>query len=259
MSAAATWREALGAWAIPPEILAQAPESPWIHPPALFDLPEVIEPSPSHERAREALPEGGSVLDVGCGGGIAAFALAPPARTVIGVDHQGAMLEMFARHAAERALTCQVVEGDWPDVASRTPAADVVTCHHVLYNVPDAVAFLAALDDHARSRVVIELPDRHPLAPMAPLWRHFWGLERPDAPTPVDLVAVLAEMGIAATREWWSAPQRPSGDLDQAAHFARIRLCLPAEREGEVRDFLAAHPGPDRRDLSTVWWDVTRA
>jgi len=34
--------------------------------------------------------------EVGCGGGIAAFATVPPVRHVIGVDHQPEMLDMFS-------------------------------------------------------------------------------------------------------------------------------------------------------------------
>ncbi len=256
MSAAARWKEALGAWAIPERILAQAPESPWIHPPALFDLPAHIEPSPSHDRAREAVPERGTVLDVGCGGGVAAYALVPPATHVIGVDHQGEMLEMFRTHGVERGVEVEVVEGFWPAVADGVPVADVVTAHHVLYNVPDAVPFLGALGAHARRRVVLEIPDQHPLAWLTPLWRHFWNLERPEGPTPEDLVAVLSEMGLAAHRERFRAPAHSEGNLATAAHYARIRLCLPASAEGEVADLLASAPVPEGRALSTVWWDV---
>ena len=43
------WRESLAAWAIPKEILDQAPENPWIHPPVMFQLPDVIEDSISHQ------------------------------------------------------------------------------------------------------------------------------------------------------------------------------------------------------------------
>ena len=64
---------------------------------ALSRFPTSSESTPSHERAREAVPEGGSVLDVGCGGGVAAFALTPPATSVIGVDHQSEMLAMVSR------------------------------------------------------------------------------------------------------------------------------------------------------------------
>ena len=258
MDAATRWREALAEWAIPDEILSRAPESPWIHPPVLFGLPERIEDSPSHARAREALLEGGSVLDVGCGGGIAAYAITPPARRVIGGDHQADMLSMFRDYGASRGVEVFTVEGDWPDVAGITPSADVVTSHHVVYNIGDVVPFLAALDDHASRRVVIEMPERHPLAGLSPAWRHFWDLERPEGPTPDDLLAVVAEMGITAHSESFTGTMRGEVDLDQAAHFTRIRLCLAPEREGEVREFLAAQPPTGARALRVVWWDVAR-
>ena len=79
MTAAEKWRADLASWAIPEEIRVQAPQDPWIHPVAQFIAPDVIPDSPAHQVARAALPEGGSVLDVGCGGGRAALALVPPA------------------------------------------------------------------------------------------------------------------------------------------------------------------------------------
>ncbi len=255
MNAADRWRAALDAWAIPEEILASAPESPWIHPPVLFEVPTTIESSPSHDRAREAMPVGGTVLDVGCGGGIAAFALTPPAARVIGVDHQVEMLSMFRANAIARGVAVETIEGFWPAVAPRTALADVVTAHHVVYNVADIVPFLAALDRHARQRVVLELPNHHPLASLTAAWRHFWALERPTAPTPTDLLAVLDQMGIDAASTAFEGPMRTETDLDQAAHFTRIRLCLPASREPEVRAFLESNPTPGTRSLTTIWWD----
>ena len=67
--AAERWQAELAGWAIPDEILAQAPESPWGFPPELFAAPPDPIDTPSRDRALEALPPGGSVLDVGCGGG----------------------------------------------------------------------------------------------------------------------------------------------------------------------------------------------
>ncbi len=256
VSAATRWREALEAWALPPEILAQAPESPWIHPPVLFQIPDVIEDSPSHRCAREVLAPGARVLDVGCGGGIAAFALTPPATSVIGVDHQGEMLEMFRDNARARGVAVETVEGFWPAVANHVDRADVVVSHHVAYNVADIVPFLDALQDHASRRVVLELPDHHPLASLSSAWEYFWGLERPSEPTPEDLMNVLGEMGVVATRESWRGAMRSERDLAQAARFTRVRLCLAPEREGEVYDFLAAQAPTNERALSTIWWDV---
>jgi SAM-dependent methyltransferase len=222
----------------------------------LFDVPEVIVTNPSHERAREVLGESATVLDVGCGGGIAAFALTPPATHVIGVDHQSEMLEMFASNAHARGVIVETYLGFWPEVASDVPRADVVTSHHVVFNVADIVAFLRALSDHATRRVVLELPRQHPLANLSGAWRHFWQLERPTAPTPADLMAVLAEMDVAASIELWDGPMRVEQDLTQAARFTRVRLCLPEEREGEVLEYLRENPPASERQLATIWWDV---
>src|SRR5258705_3256758 len=88
------WREDLPSWAIPPEILAAAPETPWACPPALFGRAaeeavaaggartEEGRMTPSVLRAREAVPEGGSILDVGAGGGAARLPPCPPRAAV---------------------------------------------------------------------------------------------------------------------------------------------------------------------------------
>ena len=57
-TAAHQWSDDLAAWAIPAEILAAAPESPWIHPVEMFVVEGTVPDSPSHQRAREALPVG---------------------------------------------------------------------------------------------------------------------------------------------------------------------------------------------------------
>jgi SAM-dependent methyltransferase len=253
------WAEALAAWRIPDHILGAAPQSPWIHPVELFRASD--EPptdSPSHHRAREALPPAGSVLDVGCGGGRAAFAVAPPAVHVTGVDHQAGMLEAFARGAEQRGLGHQEVLGDWPEVADDTPSADVVVCHHVAYNVADLATFVTALDGHARRRVVLELPQRHPLAAMAPLWHHFWNLDRPHGPTATDALAVVRAAGFDARLEQWQPEIDSASGLEipfeRRVEFMRIRLCLTPDHDAELADVMHRHPaGP--RELATMWWD----
>ena len=91
---------------------------------------------------------------------------------------------------------------------------------------------------------------------MSDAWRHFWNLERPKDPTPNDLSEVLEEMGLSPRLEVWDGTMRTEQNLDQAAHFMRIRLCLPKEREAEVCEFLASADLPPTRELATVWWDV---
>jgi hypothetical protein len=98
-----------------------------------------------------------------------------------------------ARAAGVEAVA---IEGAWPDAADRTPAADVVVCHHVVYNASDLAAFALRLTDHARHRVVVEMTQHHPTSDLNPLWLRFHGLIRPTRPTADDADAVLRELGL---------------------------------------------------------------
>ncbi len=254
-AASKRWRDELAAWTIPEEILAAAPESPWGFPVALFRADEGdSDESPSRRRALEALAPGGEVLDVGCGGGRAALAIAPPAGSVTGVDESDSMLAAFAEAAGERGVTHREVKGSWPEVAGEAGTADVVVCHHVAYNVPLLGTFCVALSEHARRRVVLELTARHPMVATAPLWERFHGLSRPGGPT-ADLASdVLREVGIEPTVERFVLERRPA-DRAEIVAFTRRRLCLPASRDREVDEAL----GPDWgafRELVTLWWDT---
>lgn len=254
----ASWRDDLASWAIPDEILRQAPEQPWIHPVSMFTVEDEVPDSPSHRLAREAVPPQGSVLDVGSGGGRAAFALVPPAEMVVAVDHQQGMLDAFADAALRRGVRSHEYLGDWPDIADSVPLCDVVTCHHVAYNVADIAPFLEALDRHARRRVVLELPRHHPLTHLNPLWERFWGLQRPTRPTADDLHAIARDLGCDAQIEVWSDEtwgRRVSLPDDERVRFARIRLCLSEDRDAEVAAALIAEADAAPREVATVWWD----
>lgn len=253
--AAGRWAEELAAWRIDPVLLDSVTESPYTLPPELFAAPEAVEPSLSRARALEALPEGGSVLDVGCGGGAASLPLSPPASQVTGVDGSADMLAGFAAAAQERGITHREVLGSWPEVADTVEPADVVVCHHVAYNVPDLAAFATALTGHARRRVVMELTEVHPWVPLGPLWRRFHDQPRPEGPTADLALDVLYAAGIRPREERW---QRPRRTVDRALVVAttRRRLCLPPEREPEVDAVLGPSPELTVRDVVTVWWDT---
>ena len=254
--AARRWAEQLAAWAIPEEILAAAPESPWHFPTTIFAGPDPeAADSPSRRRAREALPEGGTVLDVGVGGGAAGLGLVPPAGRLVGVDESAELLASFAARASERGIAAEQVQGRWPDVAGSVGSADVVVCHHVFYNVPDLAAFATALTDHARRRVVVELTGVHPVVSTNPLWRHFHGLERPEGPSAADAAAVLAEAGIDFGEERVERPPRRIVDRAEWVAFTRRRLCLPVDREPEVAALLDEQPQVPPGEVVTFWWD----
>lgn len=259
MSSATRWRQELAAWAVPQNLLDAAPRRPYVFSPEMFAAPSSAAPrSRSSEVAAEALDADGSVLDVGCGGGAAAFALVPPAGRVVGTDRQQDMLRLFQATARERCVEAQTVHGSWPDVADDVPEADVVVCHNVLYNAPDLVGFARALHEHARRRVVVEITERHPQTYRAALWRHFWGLERPTGPDATLAAAVLREAGLRVVREDSSPTARDDRRAApvEAAFWCR-QLCLPPEREPEVREQMASLPFPTSR--VTLWWDAPTA
>jgi SAM-dependent methyltransferase len=262
------WREQLEGWAIPEEILAAAPESPWGFPVGLFRSRARRAGSkpatPSNLEAARHLPPGGSVLDVGAGGGAASLPLAGVAGRLVAVDESPEMVASFLAAAEAAGVPAEGVEGPWPEVAGRVGPADVAVCHHVLYNVADLGPFAAALTGHARRRVVAELTDRHPLAGLAPLWRRFHDLARPDGPGADDAVAALAELGLEVDRQDWENQDRFGfDDFDELVAFTRRRLCLPAGRDPEVAEALVAHgthqvdgiwvSGQPRR-LTTLSW-----
>jgi len=270
VSALERWARELGGWGIPDEILAAAPESPWGFPAELFrvraERATAREATASTRRALEELPDGGSVLDVGVGGGAASLPLAGRASSIVGVDTSPDMLAAFGEGARAHGVEALPIEGAWPDVALEAPETDVVVCHHVLYNVRDLEPFVRALDAHARRRVVVEITAAHPLAWMSELWRRFHGLERPAGPTADDALAALRELGLDVRREDELRTPLSSGfeRKGDAVALVRRRLCLPAERDAEVEQALGAlliedeglwSAGPAEQTLATLWWD----
>lgn len=269
MSARERWRASLEALAIPEDVLASAPESPWGFPAESFrhraERAARAEPSALVVRALGSLPQGGTVIDVGVGGGATSLPLAERASLITGIDTSEEMLEGFATAARAAGVAARTVVGSWPDVADAVEAADVVVSGHVLYNVPDLPAFAAALTAHARGRVVIEITSVHPLAWMRDLWRTLHGIDRPGGPTADDAEAALRDVGLAVGREDHTSAHHRGGfeRREDAIALVRKRLCLRPDRDPEIvralGDRLAEDDGlwsagQQTYGLTTMWW-----
>jgi SAM-dependent methyltransferase len=258
MPAAELWADQLGGWGLPQRIIDQAPESPWFHDPGRFAVDDLLDRNTiSASWAREVLPaNGGAVLDVGCGGGRSSMTLVPPAAQLIGVDPSRKMLDEFERASEKADVSHSTVQGIWPDVSVVTPVADVVVCHHVLFNVGDVVPFLDALTDHARLAVVVEIPTAHPMSAWSPAWKHFWDLDRPTGPTASDLVAVLREMG--HDPEMVTGPRsemaRAAIDPETLVPTSRRRLCLSSDRDDEIASWLGSNPIQSADTVASIRW-----
>jgi SAM-dependent methyltransferase len=263
------WRRDLAAWAIPEEITAAVTESPWVLPRQVFarraDRVRAAPAGPSFQRAWAALDPPGSVLDVGAGAGAACLPLLPRTTHLTAVDTDEGMLERLSERVAPSPVGFAAVLGTWPDVAPQAGLADVVTCHHVLYNVPDLAPFVAALTAAALRGVVVETTVEHPLVSLNALWLRFHGLVRPTGPTAADVLAILDGMGLRPEHETWRRPGgRDYGSFAELVDVTRRRLCLPAKRADEVAQALAEsgidpeHPvdlGSFGREVVTIWWE----
>src|SRR6266487_359617 len=214
------WRADLAAWAIPRHITAAASESPWVLPRQVFarraDRLASDPAGPSYEREWAALDPPDSVLDVGSGAGAACLPLLPRASSLTAVDSDPGMLELLAQRAAALGAKASQVLGSWPEVAAQTPPADLVTCHHVLYNVPEPVPFLAAMG----------------LRPQSVSW------SRPGGPD----YASFAEL-VDVTRRRLCLPAARADDIGAALVAADVDPEHPADL------------GSSGREVVTIWWD----
>ena len=92
-----------------------------------------------------ALP-GRKVLDVGCGGGLLAEAMARKGAVVTGLDLADDLLQVAQLHALESGVEVRyLLEAAETHAATHAGAYDVVTCMEMLEHVPDPVSVIDAL------------------------------------------------------------------------------------------------------------------
>jgi 2-polyprenyl-6-hydroxyphenyl methylase/3-demethylubiquinone-9 3-methyltransferase len=88
---------------------------------------------------------GKTVLDIGCGGGILAEAMARRGARVKGIDLSDKALKVAQLHLLESRLAVEYEAVSAEDLAGRTPAAyDAVTCMELLEHVPDPGSMVRA-------------------------------------------------------------------------------------------------------------------
>jgi 2-polyprenyl-6-hydroxyphenyl methylase/3-demethylubiquinone-9 3-methyltransferase len=85
------------------------------------------------------------LLDVGCGGGILAEALAQRGARVTGIDMGAAPLRVAREHAKQSGLQVDYLHSTAEQLAAQQPGRyDIVTCLEMLEHVPDPASVIAA-------------------------------------------------------------------------------------------------------------------
>ncbi len=117
----------------------------WWDPDGKFRPLHRINPLRTDYIAAHARLDGAALLDVGCGGGLLAEALAARGAKVAGIDRSARALAVARLHAEKSGADVAYHEADAETWAGDHAAAyDVVTCLEVLEHVPDVPRTVAA-------------------------------------------------------------------------------------------------------------------
>ena len=223
-------------------------------------LRDVVRQEVVAAQLRELLPAptGLRVLDVGCGQGTQALALARDGHHVTGLDASARMLEHFARELdgepADVRSRVTLVEGAGGSAPELTPGPfDVVLCHGVLMYLDDTQVrhLLAALTRVGAPGSVLSLLVRNGLAPaVRPALLRDWAgalaaFDTSDyvnrlgvaarAHTPADVAAVLEPLGWGG-HAWFGVRVFTDHLDEQAPPAAELEPLLRAELEAGRRD-----------------------
>lgn len=271
MTAADRWRQQLQAWALPPDLLASAPQSPYGWPKKTWKdrakraLDQEL--SPTGDLVHRLAGNRGSVLDIGAGSGRSSLPLVREGHRVTMVEPDPTMLETLTELTVAHPVA--IVAGRWPEVADQVESHTVAMSTHVVYDVPELVPFLKAMDRKAESAVVIEMFPEHPWSSLREAYRHFHQLDRPEGPTVDDLLEVVRELGHAPLVERWIRPSDIVYEtVEELVAASARRLVLPPTRWAELAEYVKPQivgipgnyrVGPDEREIFTVWWTTAPA
>ena len=151
----------------------------------------------------------GPILDVGCGAGVAAEALARRGFTVLGIDAAGEAIEAARAHIAGQDLPLSYRIGVAEDLLGEGQRFPMITALEVIEHVPDPGAFIATLRSLLApgGRLFLSTLNRTPQSFLAakiaaeyllrwlPIGTHDWR----KFITPHELAAMLRDAGLRVT------------------------------------------------------------
>ena len=172
-----------------------------------------------------------TLLDVGCGPGTIALALAPRLDRVYGLDYSRGMLDAMTTHAAARGLgNVEPILRSWDESWDDVPACDLVLASRSTL-VRDMEDALARLDAKAKRRVCLTslVGGRFVRADVLALL----GRERPAYPDYIYVLNLLHRMGRHPRLDYIRAGRRPDEKQGFDQLVRRVEFSLGAVNEEE--------------------------
>ncbi|MBB4196308.1 SAM-dependent methyltransferase [Rhodoblastus sphagnicola] len=176
-----------------------------------------------------------SLIDVGCGNGALAVALAPRLKTILGVDYSPAMLDLARRRAAEAGATnVTLAPRAWEDDWSDLPRCDIAVASRST-GVMDLEPALRKLDRQAKKRVYLTASVSGRIVNPALLD----ALGRPpapkiDKPDYIYVVNLLYRMGRLAKVDFIARDRAEDSRADWAGFQRNVALFLGKLSEAEA-------------------------
>ena len=170
--------------------------------------------------SRIDLSDAKSLLDVGCGPGTMAIALARRLEHVVALDHSQTMLEQLREKAdAANVGNIQLVHRAWEEPWPEVPVCDVAIASRSM-NVADLEACIDKLHCHARRRIYVTVP-AHP-STIDPEILEAAGARVPQTPDLLVLLGLLRQRGTWPNLDIIETPSRLAGCRDFGEFVERL-------------------------------------